>query len=85
MDLQCSYVDHLAIISFTVNYCRNIIKYLDNGFIIEILSFAHINSLVGVENISDGYNLSLQVRIVIIKIWMRACIMNTLWKYSDQI
>lgn len=36
----------------------------DNGYIIELTNYVLINHLVGVENISEGYNLSLQVRIV---------------------
>ena len=53
-------------LSSTVNFCRNLSYYdaVHGTYIIEIQSFAHIGSIVGVQNISEGSNLTLQVRIV---------------------
>ena len=54
----------VIIISFyAVTYCLNNVT-TDNGHKIELTNYVLIDHLVGVENISEGYNLSLQVRIV---------------------
>ena len=54
----------INISSFTVNHCRSTIE--DNGVdsTIEIQSYVQINSLVGVNSIEEGANLTLQVRNV---------------------
>lgn len=60
--MVCSLIVIFLTISFyTVNYCRNVstTSYVH----IELISYAYINTLVGVEKILEGYNLSLQVRI----------------------
>ena len=48
-------------LSSTVNFCRNT-SYDTN--IMEIQSFVLTGSVVGVQNISEGSSLILQVRIV---------------------
>ena len=56
------YIASYTISFITVNFCCNI--NITNHDRIEFISFAHIDSLVGVEKILEGYNLSLQVRIM---------------------
>ena len=50
-------------LSSTVNFCLNASTY--NGLLfIEIQSFVHTGSIVGVDSISEGSSLTLKVRIL---------------------
>ena len=57
--------NNVTTISFhTANYCLKITENHDTYSIIEIQSYVHINTLVGVESTAKGSNLSLQVRLM---------------------
>ena len=62
MCYSCNYINAFLII--TVNHCHNTIKAHDDYLIIEIQSYVQINAVVGVRNIAEGSNLTLQVRNV---------------------
>ena len=46
---------------YAVNYCRHIISNYTDGYIVEITNHVIINGLIGVETISEGENLTIQV------------------------
>ena len=49
-------------ISYTVNHCRSTVERHGAYDVIKIRSYVQINALVGVKSITEGSNLTLQVR-----------------------